>query len=243
MPDARRHRGAHPEDARNFAESQQPALVAATRELSWLLDRGYSELASLKLVGDHHQLTSRQRQAVSRAACTDAQRVLRGSRKRIHTALADATLVIDGFNCLITLESMLARAPVFLGRDSATRDLASVHGTYRGVSETEPAVDALASTLARHGVREARLWLDRPVGNSGKLRAVLERAFSHHAFVSEIILSDSVDRELIEQASLTASSDSWILDRASTWIDLPALVAADLELSLWCVDLRTPLRI
>ena len=71
MPDTRRHRGPHPEDAELFAPASWPALRAATTDLSWLLSRGYAEPSSLKLVGDCFQLTERQRTAVMRSACSD----------------------------------------------------------------------------------------------------------------------------------------------------------------------------
>src|SRR5205814_1075744 len=59
MPDIRKHRGAHPEDRKLFADDQLPALRTAVRELSWLLSRDYSIKAALKLVGDRHALAER----------------------------------------------------------------------------------------------------------------------------------------------------------------------------------------
>ncbi|HYP53983.1 MAG TPA: DUF434 domain-containing protein, partial [Pyrinomonadaceae bacterium] len=73
-PDRRQHRGAHPEDERLFAPSQVAALREAVGELSWLFGRGYAPRSAVKLVGDRHSLTGRQRLAVARAACSDEQR-------------------------------------------------------------------------------------------------------------------------------------------------------------------------
>ena len=77
LPDKRQHRGAHPDDARDFASERHCELREATFEHSWLLERGYSERAALKLVGDKHQLTGRQREAVVRGACSDQARAQR----------------------------------------------------------------------------------------------------------------------------------------------------------------------
>src|SRR5262245_26908157 len=71
MPDNRKHRGAHPNDRTLFAAAQLPALRTAVEELSWLLTRGYSIKGAVKLVGDRHTLSDRQRLAISRAACSD----------------------------------------------------------------------------------------------------------------------------------------------------------------------------
>src|SRR5712692_3344159 len=104
MPDIRKHRGAHPEDRKLFAEQQIPDLRAAVGELSWLLSRNYSLNGALKLVGDRYTLTDRQRLAVARAACSDQSKA-----RRLHSlvsaeAVADEDLIVDGFNLIITVE-------------------------------------------------------------------------------------------------------------------------------------------
>jgi hypothetical protein len=240
VPDRRTHRGAHPQDARDFAAASQPALRAATTELSWLLQRDYSELAALKLVGDRHQLTARQRQAVSRAACRDDQQRARAARCKQAGALRGAALAIDGFNCLITLEVMLSRGPVFIGRDGATRDLASVHGTYRRVDESAPALELLARALAASQVRHVHVFLDRPVSNSGRVQSMFREAFTQAGLVADYALSERVDQQIVRVGPLVASSDSWVLDHAVSWIDLPAWVAQQNQLSLWSLDMRGP---
>src|SRR3989440_9127552 len=85
-PDIRKHRGAHPEDRKLFADDQIPALRAAVGDLSWLLTRDYTMKGALKLVGDKYALTERQRLAISRAACSDQSKTHR-ARDRKSTRL------------------------------------------------------------------------------------------------------------------------------------------------------------
>jgi hypothetical protein len=73
MPDRREHRGMHPKDAESFGASHVRQLRDATFELSWLLERGYQLNSALKLSGDRHALTARQRAAVSRCACPETR--------------------------------------------------------------------------------------------------------------------------------------------------------------------------
>lgn len=236
MPDSRNHRGAHPEDERDFAPGAVAALRQAALELSYLLGHDYAPDAALKLVGDHHQLTARQRKAVQRASAPE-QAIQRRAAHRVDAAgLRDATLAIDGFNCLISVEAMLSKAPILRCRDGALRDLASVHGTYRSVAETEHATRLLLDALVRLGVAQAELLLDRPVGNSGRTRELLERCASDCGFALTIALLDRVDPKLAASAHIVASSDSWILDRAERWVDLPALVAEYAAIDLWLID-------
>jgi hypothetical protein len=213
-------------------------LRSAVRELSYLFTHEYSQVAALKLVGDHHQLTARQRQAVLRSACSDLSLRERTERRIRPEQLEGAYVGVDGFNCLITIESMLSRAPVFIGRDSALRDLASVHGTYRSVEETESAARALGSALGKAGVRGAHVFLDRPVGNSGRLRAFLLELFKEGPLEVSVSLHDQVDQELIDACEIVASADAFILDHADAWLDLPGLVIATEGYTPWLVDLR-----
>ncbi len=141
MPDTRKHRGPGPQDYAWFGAGARPNLVAAVSDLSWLLSRGYAEPSALKLVGDRYRLVERQRAAVIRSACSDAARADRRSRQVEPGSLGGQPLRIDAFNLILTLESALGGGVVLGGRDSCYRDLASVHGTYRRVEETRPALE------------------------------------------------------------------------------------------------------
>ena len=59
MPDRRKHRGPHPEDARLFDLNAQPLLRAAAADFCWLLSRDYPHDSTLKLVGDRYALVAR----------------------------------------------------------------------------------------------------------------------------------------------------------------------------------------
>ncbi len=63
--DGGRHRGAHPADQKLFAPKHHETLRQAVADLSLLRSRGYSSVASLKLVGDHFALKERQSKPIS----------------------------------------------------------------------------------------------------------------------------------------------------------------------------------
>ena len=112
MPDKRGHRGPHPEDHRLFAPDQWPALRTAVADLSLLLSRDYAMDSSLKLVGDHFQLDSRQRLAVMRASCSDQSLALRYAHAVPPEQLRGHVLHLDGYNVLTTIESALGHGIV-----------------------------------------------------------------------------------------------------------------------------------
>lgn len=245
MPDKRRHRGKHPDDERLFATDHHESLRTAVSETAWLLSRGYALDSTLKLVGDRYNLTARQRMAVRRSTCSDA--ALR-RRAKSQTSLLETTgrrLAIDGYNLLITIESALSAGLVLIGRDGCRRDLASVHGTYRKVEETAPAVELIADFLAGHGVRQVDWYLDKPVSNSGRLKALIANVLKSLPGKGrierwDVELVDSPDAVLSVCPHTIVTSDSAILDRCSTWINLAAEIIATRIPGAWVLDLRQP---
>ncbi|MEN6458399.1 MAG: DUF434 domain-containing protein [Thermoguttaceae bacterium] len=221
MPDRRLHRGPHPEDARLFGDEALPRLRGAAADFCWLLDRGYAHDSALKLVGDRHQLMARQRTAVSRCCCSAEDAVRRRSREATVEQLADTPLWIDGYNVLTTVEAALAGGVVLVGRDGAWRDMASMHGSYRRVAETGPALELLGQTLAAAPALPCRWLLDRPVSNSGRLKAIIEQVAAAHDWPWQVELTADPDALLIDQPGvIVASADSAILDRVSAWFNL-----------------------
>ena len=244
MPDKRKHRGKHPDDDCLFAAGQQDALRTAVAEYSWLLSRGYAIDSALKLVGDHHTLTARQRTAVQRSSCSDQALTHRIARMRGLNEATSQLLGIDGYNLLITVESALAGGLVLIGRDGCYRDLASVHGTYRKVTETTPAIELIVDFLTELAVPHIDWFLDRPVSNSGRLKGLLTQAIEARAGQTRgsaawnIELADSPDRILCAYPHLVATSDSAVLDRCTAWVNLAAHIIDRRIPTAWKVDLR-----
>jgi hypothetical protein len=220
MPDTRRHRGPHPEDAELFAPARWPILRAAVADLSWLLSRGYAENSSLKLVGDRFQLTERQRIAVLRSACSDQALQHRQQIQLPAARLAGERLDIDGFNVLTTVEAALAQGVILAGRDGCYRDMASMHGSYRNVDESEPALTLIGEVLNEFRLAECHWYLDRPVSNSGRLRARLEVLAAKGGWSWQVELATDVDAVLAASPHVVATADSVILDRCARWCNL-----------------------
>jgi len=235
MPDRRRHRGPHPQDAQLFGNGQLPRLRAAARELHWLLDRGYPPAPALRFCGDHHQLDRRQRMLLQRASCTTAQAHARRLRRLEPGRLRGRRVLIDGFNVLITVEAALAGGLLLRAADGCLRDLASVHGTWKHVEETEPAARLLGDCLAGHGVAAAHWLLDQPVGNSGRLAARLRALAESLGLPWTVELLPSPDAALRGALDPVASADSAILDAEVAWFDLASEVVAAAVPQAWIV--------
>lgn len=215
-------------------------LTKAVADLSWLRTRGYAEPSALKLVGDRYQLRQRQRVAVGRCACSDESLVARTSRRIPGSGVSGCALVIDGLNVLTTIEVALAGGVLLVGRDGCLRDMASFHGSYRLVEETERAIEILLDTIAWMKPSEARVLVDRPVSNSGRLAQAIRSAAAARALGVEAITADRVDETLVSEAAIVATADSAILDRCGSWLNLARIAVerccGDLDTS-WCLQL------
>lgn len=237
MPDGRKHRGPHPQDQQLFRESSEPALRAATRDLNWLLTRGYAATSALKLVGDRHALNARQRLAVARCACSDPDMVRRQRHEVQLPELAGEALWIDGYNVLTSIEAALSGAVILHARDGCYRDMASMHGSYRKVAETIPAIHMLGELLAGWQIASCRWLLDEPVSNSGRLKTMLREIAAEHDWNWSVDLVPDPDPLLIRADRIVASADSQILNQTQRWFNLVRETIQRRVQDAWILDL------
>ena len=222
MPSNQKHRGQHPQDIRLFGLKQQSNLQRAVTELSWLLSRGYADRSSLKLVGDRYRFKERQRKALLRASCRDAELLLREEKEVTAAALAQQNIVIDGFNLLITLEAAISGGVILACRDGCYRDIASIHGTYKSVVETPLALEIIGRGLRELNIAAAHWYLDSPVSNSGRLKVKLSEFAAAHNLRWQIDLVFNPDTVLAKSPAVVVSSDGWILNECQQFFNLHA---------------------
>ncbi|MDG5491003.1 DUF434 domain-containing protein [Psychroserpens sp. SPM9] len=236
MPN-RRNRGKNSNDDQLFgSEAIQKKLKEAILDMHYLLSRGYAEKSSLQLVGNNYRLNVRQQQAVRGMSASQQQVSRRQSHEITFDHINTETIIIDGFNLLIILESALSGAYIFKGLDHCYRDLSGVHGTYKRVQQTETALLLVGKLLKNNKV----IWVfDQPVSNSGKLKTMLREFAKHHNFNWDIILENNPDKHLAESNQIVVSSDAWILDRSERWLNLGAHIIEqhiDEVNSIYCND-------
>jgi hypothetical protein len=239
LPDKRRHRGAHPDDARLFAPDALETLRRAVQDYSWLLSNGYAAKSSLKLIGDRFSLTQRQRMAVMRSGCGQEDVSHRLSKQTGREALTGKVLLLDGYNVLTTVEAALAGGVILIGRDGCYRDIAGMHGTYRKVEETIPAIEITGQLLAELQLERCQWYLDRPVSNSGRLKTLLLEMAEKEKWNWEVELVYSPDGVLVRAEDAAATSDSEILNRCRKWFNLAREVIDQFVSEAWVIDLGT----
>ena len=224
-------RGYLPGDEREFTGTAQKTLRRAAQELYFLLNRGYPVKSASTFIGNHYLLSERQRIALSRVVSAREEILLRRAKERP----SGETVQIDGFNTIITLETALSGSPVFRCMDGTFRDLAGLRGTYRLIDKTDAAIQRIFVRLQELAIRRAVFWLDAPVSNSGRLKVRIAEIAEARSFDVGIEIADHVDQRLYSFPNVI-SSDSVILNRCPSWINLNGGILSDIP-GVWSIDL------
>jgi hypothetical protein len=231
-----RHRGSHLNDKALFSGEQLLHLRAAAHDFCWLLDRSYARHSVIQLVGDHYQLTNRQRLAISRAACSTASRESRAAKCRPIERINNQSVVIDGFNLLITIETALAGGLLLRCCDGCIRDMASVHGSYKQVHETRHALELIGNVLQSFAP-DSVLWLfDKPVSNSGRLAKLVRDCAKVHHWNWRAASIENPDQAILNSHSFAITSDSAVLDGDLQWVNLVAFLVPHYFPDSWLID-------
>lgn len=209
-------RGYIPKDTIEFGPKATKKLNTAAQELVFLMERGYDTKSASTFVGNHHLLSERQRLALARIVSTSSAVQ---ARKQKELLQAPDSLVLDGFNTIITLEVALSGSLLLEGMDGTLRDLAGLRGSYRIVDKTVRAVELLIGRLETLGVQRVLFYLDQQVSNSGRLRALLLEQAGNRAVEVQVELHPSVDG-LLSRMERVVTADAIILDKCGSWYNL-----------------------
>ncbi len=211
-------RGYVPTDERDFSDKMLPKLQKALSDIHEFLDRGYEVKKVSTFVGNHYQLSERQRLALARAASESGKIRMRREKQ---LAVPDGTVYIDGLNLMITLESAICGTTVYRCMDGTVRDLAAMRGTYRIIESTHTAAELVMEKLESVGARSVKFFLDAPVSNTGRLKTLLLEMAEGHSFSAECELVPNAD-VLLYGHSNVVTSDAIILNECVSWLNFAA---------------------
>jgi hypothetical protein len=144
------------------------------------------------------------------------------------SALSGRTVFVDGYNVLITVESLLGGFPVYLCDDGFLRDARGLFAGYKSSPSTNSAFFEILNLLA--GARPARtvVLLDGQISRSGELAGQIRRLMAERGLAGDVETARDVDHQLklCGAEGIVASSDGNVIDSISQAIDLPAEIAA-----------------
>jgi len=184
----------------------------AIEDYRFLRNRGYPTKAALKLVGDRYRLNRMERNCLFRGVVSDRHCARRLPKIRSAAEIHGQSLGIDWYNVLITVESYLKGAPVFLSDDGVLRDSAGIHGSYRPGKVTPQVVDSILQILEELRPAKIELFLDAPISHSGEMASTLRRKLETLPVQTSVTTAPTADYALKNYPGIAATSDSNIMD-------------------------------
>ncbi|ERI91827.1 hypothetical protein HMPREF1982_02870 [Clostridiales bacterium oral taxon 876 str. F0540] len=234
-------RGFDAEDYKWFSKDEVKRLKTAQEEVKWLLDRGYKMSSIVEFAGGHYQFSARQRTALSRGTASQNQCDSRNSKLISFSDIENSCIYIDGFNLIITLEVALSNSVLILGNDGCFRDLAGLRGTYKIIDKTEKALDLTMRELKKLKISKAYFYLDAPVSNSGRLKSRIIDYAEKWKIPVEVLLVPNVD-PILESMKRVVTSDSIILDKCISWLNLSRRIIEGYIDDAWIISLNSNLQ-
>jgi len=195
----------------------------AKEDLYLLLNKGYPKSYALRFVGDHYGLKNEKRYILSRTVFSKSY-IEDTKRKKINLKdIKGESLFIDGYNVIITTESVLI-GEVFVSMDGLLRDTRNISKKHRITKETLKSIDLILDLLEKYPPEKTQVYLDKMMSKSGRLSEIIRNAMKERDLIGDSETVSSVDRILKGKEGIIATNDSAIIVKVKKFIDLPSKV-------------------
>ncbi|WP_431063599.1 DUF434 domain-containing protein [Methanobacterium sp.] len=202
----------------------------AVYDLRFLLNRGYRKKNALQFVSNKYLLSKRERNYLARSVFSNLKSESRGEKIVEITQIENKYLLVDGYNVLITTESICQRdyESLILCDDMILRDLNAVFGKYKFKDSTKKALNAILELINEYNPAYVNFLFDSPVSFSAKLAKLTNEIMQHYGIQGSTNVSKNVDFEIIESSKtnngVVATGDSVIIDKIDKVVDIPFII-------------------
>lgn len=213
---------------------EKDQIKSAAFDLRFLLDRGYRKKSALKFVANRYLLNIKQKNYLVRTVFSKEKSMARKAKIVDITFINDKTLFVDGYNVLITAESICSNneRSVVVCDDGVLRDVNAVFGKYKYNKWTEIALNQIISLLKLYNPLLVKFFYDSPVSRSGELSKLTNRIIKSQGVNGYAVTSKNVDFELKnlskgsdnndDNTRIVATSDGAIIDKVKNVLDIPS---------------------
>ncbi len=208
-----------------------PILKEAKKDFQYLLGRGFPRTGALEYVGNHYLLDEMQRNYLIRTVFSREKIENRKDKLILLSDVKGKDVLLDGYNVLITVETMLQGADDLIVDcdDGVIRDVKAVFGKYKENENTENALNSIISLLKLFKPKNVLFFYDSPVSLSGELARTTREILDSHEVPGDAQTSENVDATLIrlskEGKCIVATSDGVIIDKVDHVLDIPSYVS------------------
>ena len=139
--------------------------------------------------------------------------------------LKDQTIFIDGYNVLITTESVLGGYPVYSCDDGLLRDCRGIFKNYKTSSLTALALNRILDLLVLAGPAKTEFLLDQQMSRSAELADLIRGMMAKRYLCGTVRTARDVDRLLKATKGIVLTSDGNVIDSLDHFMDLPQEIA------------------
>ncbi len=197
----------------------------AAEEARYLVNRGYPKDSAIRFVSDRHRLPEVHRFVLTRIVVAAAIAGSRQAKAQIREGLRANEVLVDGYNVLITTESLLAGFPVYLCDDGFLRDTRGIFNRYKISRFTVPALSEVLDLLAWAEPVDVEILLDQQMSRSGELAELVRGMMAERCLPGTARTARNVDHLLKVSEAVVATSDGNVIDAAKRIYDIPAEIA------------------
>jgi hypothetical protein len=197
-------------------------LSEPARDIRYLLKRNYPRSGAIRFVSNHYRLSEQERHILTRVIVAPHVADSRSKKRLGCTDIKGRDVLVDGYNVLITIESMLNKETLWLGDDGYVRDTKGVFRNYAVTDITYEAVDMMLTILAECKVGSATILLDSQMSNSGELARVIRNKLTECLLDGDARTSRHVDFDLKNagEGVVVATADGVIIDAVREVVDI-----------------------
>jgi hypothetical protein len=189
------------------------SLEHAAVDIRYLLDRGYPHGGAVAFVCNHYRLNDEARFLLSRAVLSRSVAEKRRGKFLPCGEIKGNKVVIDGYNIVIGMESVLNKE-AFLCDDDVIRDIKGIFRNYKASENTEEAVGLILQFLKENNPVYVYFILDSQISKSGLFATMLGERIQDFGLIGEAKTSKHTDYDLKSSKDIVASSDGVIIDEA-----------------------------
>jgi hypothetical protein len=204
-------------------------LAQAVKDLRYLLARGYNRESAARFVGDKYRLTLSERYVLIRGVFGEAE----AESRRVKLVGIGETygerISVDGYNVLVTVESILAGKPLIQCDDAVARDISAVFGKHKITSRTIRALSIILKNLKESQAKEVHFFYDKQVSKSGLLASTTRKMMAEFDLDGTATTSQRADVATLGFGGIVVSSDTVVIQKAKRVLDLAGEIARQLS--------------
>ena len=198
-------------------------LENPARDIRFLMDRGYPSTSVIRFVSNHYKLSFSERHLITRAVLPSSIAKKRREKLIACNQMKGLEVIIDGYNILITTESVLDRE-IVLCDDGFIRDIKGVFGKYKKTEATDVALTEILTVLSEASPSLILFLFDSQVSKSGELARHVKEKLTQFRLEGDTKTLRSVDHKLKTCNAVVATSDGGIIDCVDAIFDIPQCI-------------------